>query len=163
MEGRRRIRKNSRDAAWRTQWPRTNNLKTWLRAMIQKCEAIPDDDDAATQAHLPMGSVAKKGAVAEALKYVNRFLRRLPPKEQVLATVGMAELGAQICVDADDLAGMEKYLAIMAATEPFNTRKCDKGFSLNSVRKFRAANGLLDPAEARDEEERFTAQFEGAM
>jgi hypothetical protein len=129
--------------------------------MIRKCEAIPNDDDAASKAHLPIGNLAEKGFVPEALKYVGRFLRRLP-QEEVLARVRMAELGAQICVDANDLTGVENYLAIMAATEPFNTRKCDKGFSVNAVRKFRAKNGLLDPAEAKDDEERFTAQFEGA-
>jgi hypothetical protein len=154
-------KKRKVEESWRTLWPRTNDLKTWLRAMIGKCEAIPNDDDAASKAQLPVGNLAEKGCVAEALKYVNRFLRRLP-KEEVLATVRMAELGAQICVDADDLAGMERYLAIMAATEPFNTRKCDKGFSLNFVRKFRAKNGLLNPADAKDDEERYEAEFEGA-
>ena len=60
----------------------------------------------------------------------------------------MAELGAKICLDAGDLARMEHYLALAEATEPFNTRKRDRGFSINFVRKFRASNGLLDPADA---------------
>jgi len=161
MAGRRQLQKKSGDEAWRTQWPQTDDLKTWLHAMIAKCEAIPNDDDAASKAQLPIENLAEKGSVAEALKYVDLFLRRLP-KEKVLATVRMAELGAKICLDAGDLDGTEKYLATMAATEPFNTRKCDKGFSLNSVRKFRAKNGLLNPADAKDDEERYEAEFEGA-
>jgi len=92
---------------------------------------------------------------------VNYFLRR-SPKQNVLATVRMAELGAKICLEADDLPRMEKYLAIAEATEPFNTRKCDRGFSLNSVRDFRADNGLLNPADAIDDEQRITARFERA-
>ena len=32
------------EPAWRTKWPRTGDPKTWLRATIHKCEAIPDDD-----------------------------------------------------------------------------------------------------------------------
>jgi hypothetical protein len=74
----------------------------------------------------------------------------------------MAELGAQICLDAGDLTRMEHYLAIAEATEPFNTRKCDRGFSLNSVREFRVDHGLLDPADAIGEEERIKAGFEWA-
>jgi hypothetical protein len=126
--------------------------------MIQKCDAILDDDTAAEKAHLPIEHLAEMGCVTEALRHVNRFLRRLP-KQEVLATVRMAELGAKICLDAGDLTRMEHYLALAEATEPFNTRKCDRGFSLNSVREFRADNGLLDPADAIDEEQRIKARF----
>jgi hypothetical protein len=147
--------------AWRTQWPRNGDLRAWLRAMIRKCDAIPDDDTAAEKAHLPIEHLAELGCVGESLRHVNRFLRRLT-RQKVLATVRMAELGAAICLEAGDLARMERYLAIAAATEPFNKRKCDKGFSLDSVREFRADNGLLDPADAVDEEQRVTAQFERA-
>src|SRR5262245_52376487 len=113
-----RMKKKKVDESWRTQWPRTNDLKAWLLAMISKCEAIPNDDDAASKAHLPIENLAEKGGVTEALKYVDRFLRRMP-KEKVLRIVRMAELGAQISLDAGDQGGMEKYLEIMAATEPF--------------------------------------------
>ncbi|MGI8977988.1 MAG: hypothetical protein ACR2FY_02060 [Pirellulaceae bacterium] len=129
--------------------------------MIKKCDAIPDDDTAAEKSHLPIEHLAKMGCVTESLRHVDQFLRRLP-KKKVLASVRMAELGAEICLDAGDLTRMEKYLAIAAATEPFNTRKCDRGFSIDSVRKFRADNGLLDPADAIDDEQRINAQFERA-
>lgn len=155
-----RKRAKAAQPAWRTKWPRNGDLKAWFRVMIEKCDAITDDDAAAERAHLPIEALAELGCGREALRNVNRFLRRLPP-ETVLARVRMAELGAKLCLAADDLAGMEKYLAIAAATEPFNRRKCDKGFSVNSVREFRADNGLLDPAEAIDEEQRITARFEG--
>jgi len=154
-------KKKSPQEPWRTQWPRNGDLKAWFRAMIRKCDAIPDDETAAGKAHLPIQSLAEEGCVAEALRHVNRFLRRVP-REDVLTTVRTAKLGAKISLDAGDVSRMEKYLAMMSATERFNTRKCDKGFSLNCVRKFRAENGLLNPAEARNEEERFDAQFEGA-
>jgi hypothetical protein len=129
--------------------------------MIRKCNAIPDEETAAEQAHLPIEHLAELSCVEEALRHVNRFLSRLP-KREVLATVRMAELGAKICLRAGNLVRMEQYLAIAAATEPFNTRKCDRGFSLNSVREFRADNGLLDPADAIDEKQRVTARFERA-
>lgn len=147
--------------AWRTNWPRNGDLKTWFRAMIRKCDAIPGDDAAATAAHLPIEHLAAMGCVKEALRHVNRFLRRLPGRE-VVATVRMAQLGAKICLEAGDLARTERYLAVAEATEPFNTRKCDRGFSLNSVREFRAGNGLLDPTDAVDEEQRVTVRFERA-
>jgi hypothetical protein len=129
--------------------------------MIRKCDAIPDDDAAATRAHLPIEHLAAMGCVKEALRNVNRFLRRLP-RQEVVATVRMAQLGAKICLEAGDLDRTEQYLAIAEATEPFNTRKCDRGFSLNSVREFRADNGLLDPANAINEDQRATARFERA-
>jgi hypothetical protein len=147
--------------AWRTNWPRNGDLKTWFRAMIRKCDAIPDDDAAATRAHLPIEHLAAMDCVKEALRHVNRFLRRLPGQE-VVATVRMAQLGAKICLDDGDLAGMEHYLTLAEATEPFLTRKSDQGFALNSVRAFRVDNGLLDPADAINEEQRITARFERA-
>lgn len=153
--------KTAAQPEWKTKWPRNGDLKAWFRAMIEKCDAIEEDDEAADAAHLPIEELAEQGCDKEALRHVNRFLRRLP-REEVIATVRMAEAGAKICLASGDLVGAEKYLAIAEATEPFNTRKCDKGFSLNSVREFRADNGLLDPAKAIDDEQRVTARFEGA-
>ncbi len=147
---------------WKTKWPRNGDLKTWLRYMLKKCDAISNDGDAASRAHLPIEHLAKMGHEKEALRNVNRFLRRLP-KDKVLETVRMAGLGAKISLDADDLSQMEKYLTKAEATEPFNTRKCDVGFSINSVRDFRADNGILNPADAVDDEQRIKASFERAM
>lgn len=143
---------------WKTKWPRNGALKTWFRVMIEKCDAIPNSDTAAEKAHLPIEHLAEMGHVTEALRHVNRFLRRLP-RANVLSTVRMAKLGAKICLEADDLARMEKYFAIAEATEQFNTRRCDEGFSSNSVRQFRADHGLLDPSEAIDEKQRIEARF----
>ncbi len=155
----RKARRGSKaEPDWKTKWPRGGDLKAWLRCMLKKCEAMSDDHEAASKAHLPIKHLAEMGHVAEALRYVNRFLRRLP-KEDVLGTVMMAEVGAEVCLNADDLSGMEKYLSIAEATEPFNTRKNSIGFSINSVREFRAHNGILDPADAIDEKQRIKARF----
>src|SRR5262245_23095528 len=81
------------EPAWKTKWPRNGDLKAWLRAMIQKCDAISDDHAAATKAHLPIKHLAAIGCVNESLRHVDRFLRRLPSQE-VLDIVMMAELGA---------------------------------------------------------------------
>ncbi len=123
---------------------------------------MEDDDDAADRAHLPIGHLARLGNEAEAIRWVNRFLKRLP-RTLVLTTVRMAELGAKISLDAGNLKRMEKYLAIAESTEPFNKRKCDKGFSNWSVRDFRAENGILDPQDALDEKQRIKAKFWRAM
>src|SRR5687768_5190257 len=112
----RSTRRSTAGPEWKTKWPRNGDLKTWLRAMIQKCDAIADDETASDKAHLPIEHLAEMGCVAEALRHVNRFLRRLP-RQEVLATVRMAELGAKICLDAGDLARMERYLAIAEATQ----------------------------------------------
>ena len=151
----------TKEPKWKTQWPRTADLATWFRCMLTKCDAIADGDNAATRAHLPIEHLAELGHVSEALKYVDRFLRRAP-KDHALPTVRMARLGAEISLAAGDLRRMEKYLARMAATEPLNTRKCDFGFSINAVREFRADNGLLDPDEAINDQQRLKAQFRRA-
>ena len=108
-----------------------------------------DDVTATDEAHLPINAIAKLSLTDEALRHANRFLRRLP-KNSVSREFGWLD-SPRIYVAANDKPRMEKYLAIAEATEPFNTRKCDKGFSLDSVREFRAFNGLLDPADAKDE------------
>jgi len=151
---------------WKTKWPRGGDLKTWFRAGLRKCEAILDDDRAATAAHSPIGQFAKMGCVKEALRAVDRSLRRLPGRHfsgRVVSIVRMAELGAELCLDADDLASMERFLAIAEATEPFVTHKSSRGFCLNSVREFRAEQGILDPADAVDEGQRIEATFHGAQ
>ncbi len=157
-------KKSARAAAepeWKTKWPRNGDLASWFRCMLQKCMAIEDDPTAASHAQLPIESLAEMGHESEAIRWVNRFLKRLP-REWVLPTVRMARVGAKISLDAGNLKRMEKYLAIMESTEPFNTRKCDEGFSINSVRNFRADNGILDPADAVDEDQRSRAAFWGA-
>jgi hypothetical protein len=147
--------------ASRIKWPRNGNWKAWLQAMVQCCHAIPDDAAAAKHAELPIKRLADLGFVSEALQHVNRFLRRLP-NERVLEIVRMARMGAEISLNSSDLVLMEKYLATIAATEPFNRRKCDHGFSLRSVHKFRVEHGLLDPADALTDQERIKSTFERA-
>jgi hypothetical protein len=101
------------------------------------------------------------GRTDEALRHVDRCLRRLP-EGAVVAAVEMAELGAEICLNVGRLGRMEKYLLIALSTEKHIRRKCDIGFSVNSVRAFRAQHGILDPREAMDDEQRIEAIFEGA-
>jgi tetratricopeptide (TPR) repeat protein len=132
-----------------------------MLALLRVCDAIADPGKSADRAKLPIGTLARIGEVNAALSHVDAHLKRLPPSA-VLEVVRMAELGAEICIDSENLARMEHYLAIAAATEPFNTRKCDRGFSIDSVRKFRARGGLLDPAEAVGEQERIEATFQRA-
>ncbi|TWU32154.1 hypothetical protein Q31b_58490 [Novipirellula aureliae] len=146
---------------WKTKWPRNGDLATWFRYMLRKCEAISDDNDAAERAHLPIEHLAELDRENDAIRWVNRFLKRLP-QDSVLDTVHMAELGAKVSLNAGNLKRMEKYLAIAESTEPFNTRKCDRGFSINSVRDFRADNGILDPKDAVDDDQRNRAEFWGA-
>lgn len=150
-----------REPDWKTKWPRNGEPAAWMRCMLQKCEAMADDADAAEQAHLPIEHLAKMGHEAEAIRWVNRFLKRLP-RGRALPTVRMAEVGAKVSLDAGNPKRMEKYLAIAEATEPSNTRKCDKGFSINFVRNFRADNGILDPADTVNDDQRNRAEFWGA-
>jgi hypothetical protein len=155
------VAKKAGSPAWKTNWPRNGDLRAWFRCCLEKCEAIDNVGDGCNEAHLPIDALADLGHTAEALRYVETWLKRVP-ENLTLEFVRMAELGAKICLNAGDLPRMEKFLARAAATEKFNTRKCDAGFSLNFVRAFRAFHGILDPAEAKDDEQRLEAQFNGA-
>lgn len=129
--------------------------------MLRKCEAMDSAVDAADQSHLPIEQLAELGALPAALRALDRQLDRLQPK-QVLATVRLALVGAQLALDGGKLSRMERYLRAAEATEPFNTRKCDRGYSVEAVRRWRAENGLLDPRDVNDDEERRTNAFNHA-
>src|SRR5262249_38181869 len=107
-------RSHTAGPAWKIKWPRSGDLRAWFRTMVQKSEAIAGDRESVRKATLPIKHLAELGHTKEALRYVNRFLRRVP-RQNVLTTVWLARLGAEICVDVNDLAGMEKYLAIAEA------------------------------------------------
>lgn len=100
---------------WKTKWPRIGDLARWFRYMLQKRDAISDDKSATDWPHLPIEHLAELGHEAEAIRWVNRFLRRLR-REKVLRTVRMAKLCAKISLDARNLKRMEKYLAIAEST-----------------------------------------------
>ena len=87
---------------WKTKWPRNGDLATWFRYMLQKCMAIADDRDASDRAQLPIEHLARLGHENEAVRWVNCFLKRLPPK-LVLPTIWMAKVGAKISLDAGNL------------------------------------------------------------
>lgn len=143
---------------WKTKWPRNADRRSWLICMIEKCDAIAEPYRSSSEAELPIEILAELGHPEEALKYVDRFLRK-PAKDKLgNNTVGMARLGAQICLDNGDLERMEKYLA-RVESEPVR-RKCDLGWPARAVQKFRAHNGLLDPNDAVDEEQRIEATFQ---
>lgn len=124
--------------------------------MIEKCDAFDSPVEGAGKAHLPIEGLAKMGRAAEALKHINRFLRKQPENDS-LEIVRMSELAAKICLDRNDLFRMEQYLG-RAAEAPVR-RKCDLGWPEKSVRQFRAHHGILDPAKAVDENQRIEATF----
>jgi hypothetical protein len=152
---------STQSPSWRGHWPTNGSVRDWMIALLRACDAITDPGKSADQAQLPIERLARIGDIDAALSHVDAHLRTLPPSS-VLDVVRMARLGAGICLDAGNLEGMEHYLAIAAATEPFNTRKCDRGFSLDAVRKFRAWKGILDPSEAVGDQERTQATFQRA-
>jgi hypothetical protein len=143
---------------WKIHWPASDDLREWLLCGLEKCEAITDAGEAARQAQLPIGALAKRGHVDEALTFVDRFLKNLP-KGEISEAVQMARLGAEISCQAEDSARTEKYLKRIAAVEPLITKKKDKGFALAEVRQFKAWHGLLDPKDAVNDEERMRARF----
>lgn len=141
---------------WKTKWPRNGDLRLWFLCMIEKCDAFENPVEGASKAHLPIEHLAEIGHADEALRHVNRFLRKQPCDDS-FEIVRMSELGAKICLDRDDLVRMEKHLA-RAAAAPVH-RKCDFGWPEKSVRQFRAHNGILDPVEAVDEDQWIEATF----
>src|SRR5262249_18301118 len=64
---------------------------------------------------------------------------------------------------AGDMKRMERYLQRILDAQPLYPRKCDRGYCLNAVRDFKVFRGLLDPAEAEDDEQRVEARFTRAI
>jgi hypothetical protein len=153
--------KVARSSDWKRKWPTTGNLRAWLLCHIDKCNAFSDVEQRASKAQVPIALLAEHGHPKEALRVVNRFLKSLMAARST-RLVSMAETGAEICLDQNDVKGAEKYLEIALKADKFVTRKCDVGYVAGSVRHFRALHGLLDPDEAEDEDDRHDALFHGA-
>src|SRR6056297_1032535 len=83
----------SKEPTWKTSWPRNGDLRAWLRCMLGKSEAMVNIDDAASKAHLPIEGLHELGHTGEAIRYIKRFLKRLPGTIHV-ETVRMHELAA---------------------------------------------------------------------
>ena len=147
--------------AWKSNWPATQNLVAWFRCGIEKCLAIEDVSKGATEAHNPILALADLGHVKESLKHVNRFFRLLPTTES-LERVRVAELGATICLHANDMTGCDKYLGVMAGVDQTVTRKCYKEIGARRVHEFKIFHGLLDPNDAKDDGERIVARYNAA-
>lgn len=143
---------------WLGHWPGNGSVRDWMLTGLRAADAIADVGLSAVHARAPIETLGKIGEVTLALWHADRHLQRLP---QTLPSPRMclAIAAATICFEAGDRERMEEYLAIAAATEPFHTRKVDIGYSLRSVREFRALRGILDPAEAVGDRERAIAEL----
>ena len=146
---------------WRTEWPRCHSIPDWLLALLRVADGIAADDESMGFAIAAIEKLGRIGDGMAAVPFVDEYLRRIPPTS-VSNVLRLAEVGADVRFRAGDLAGMESYLAVATATEPYNTRKASKGYSLRTVRHFRAFRGILDPAEAIDDDERRLAAFRQA-
>jgi hypothetical protein len=139
-------------------------LRAWYRCGIQKALAIENLVESASATHCPIGGLAKRGFVSEALRNVKRLIKLLAMEsarddERTLETGRMAELGAKICLDADDEVGCERFLKILARTDQCFTRPCHREWGAKQLREFQVSNGLLDPRLARDDVERAVATY----
>jgi tetratricopeptide (TPR) repeat protein len=139
-------------APWQSRWPNSADLGSWFRCGIDKCYAIAKPEKGSEEAHLFIESLAELGHTAEALKHVEKFIKRLP-KNDSFESARQALLGAKICLDVDDLVGMENYLTRVRATDERITRKCDIGFGTHCDKDFRVFNGLLNPADLDSSDE----------
>jgi len=156
-----RTKSSPANAAWKTQLPRNGDAKTWIRAGLRKAEAIEDAGKASWQARWALEKLAALDRKEESFRHLSRILRRLE-KAKSLDVIHVAELGAEFCLKAGDLEGVERYLAIVESAERFVTRNCDKGWPEKAARQFRADQGILDPTDAVDEEQRQKARLRKA-
>lgn len=139
-------------AKWQTSWPATPDLRAWFLCGIQKCAANPKLEEGASDAHLPIKALAEIGYATEALKHLQKFLKRLP-KEDSFESTRLAELGAEICLEAGDMLGMENYLELVRSADDRVTRKVDRGFGSKCVHDFKVAHGLFSPGDLSPEHE----------
>jgi hypothetical protein len=146
---------------WRGEWPRNQSIRDWLLALLEVADGVAVDEESSGFAIAAIEKLGRIGDGKAAIPYVDEYLRRIPPS-CVSTVLQLATTGADVCLRAGDLVGMERYLAVAIATEPYNTRKVDVGYSLREVLDFRARRGILDPAEAGDEDRRRFAAFKQA-
>lgn len=144
--------------AWKTRWPASNDLAAWFECGVDKCKAIDDAATSVELAHLPIGGLADIGKKAQALKHVEFFSKRAKDSP-IRDSVRLLLLGAEICLEADDLVGCEAYLQRTLAEEQRVTRKSEKGVPTEEVREFQVRYGLLDPNQARSAEEQAEVIF----
>lgn len=146
---------------WKTKWPRNGDLAIWFDYMLQKCDAMEDLAEASKKARLPIEHLAELGHQKKAIRWLNRFLKRLP-RQATFEIAWTAELGAQICLQDGDLKKMEAYLAKAEATQTADDGSKNQRRASDSVRDFRADNGILEPDDAVDDDQRDRAEFWGA-
>jgi len=139
-------------AKWQTSWPATPDLRAWFLCGIQKCAANPKPQEGASDAHLPIKALAELGHTDEALKHLQKFLKCLPKNDSFEST-RLAELGAEICLEAGDMLGMENYLELVRSADERVTRKVDKGFGSKVAHDFRVSHGLVAPGDLRPDHE----------
>lgn len=141
-----KVKAKTKLALWQTNWPATPDLRAWFLCGLQKCAANPNPEEASIDAHLPIKALAQLGHTSEALKHLQKFLKRLP-KTTIVELTQLARLGAEICLDAEDMEGMERYLELLRSTDSRVTRKADKGFGSKCVHSFRVDHGLYTPGD----------------
>lgn len=158
-----RMKKAPKDTAgqphWKTSWPRNGEPKLWFKCGVSKCECIADDEIACEKATALIDALGRSGATADAMKAVNRLIRRLPATDRNFRYRRLALSGAQAAFDGGDFERMEKYLALVAKQNKFFTRPCDLNHPLQQVDDFKIQKGILNPPDAIDEERCFEATF----
>jgi hypothetical protein len=158
-----RMKKASKDTAgqphWKTSWPRNGEPKLWFKCGVSKCECIADDELACKKAGALIDALARAGATADAMKAVNRFIKRIPATSGNFWYRDLALSGAQAAFDGGDFKRMEKYLDLVATQNKFFTRPCDLNHPLQQVDDFKIRRGILNPPDAIDEERHFRATF----
>ena len=143
---------SAKPASWQTSWPATPDLRAWFLCGIQKCAANPKREEGASDAHLPIKALAELGHTDEALKHLQKLLKSLPKNDSFEST-RLAELGAEICLEAGDMLGMERYLELVRSADDRVTRKIDKGFGSKLAHDFRVSNGLVAPGDLSPDHE----------
>lgn len=139
-------------ASWQSSWPTTPDLRAWLLCGIRKCAANPNIEEGSIDAYLHIEALAELGHVAEALKHLARFLKKVP-KDKIVESTRLAKLGAKICFEAGDMPSMESYLELVRSADDRVTRKGDKGFGSHCVHEFKVLNGLIPPGELSSDHE----------
>jgi tetratricopeptide (TPR) repeat protein len=149
------------DCSWKEGWPSDGDVRAWLMCWISKAAAIEAVRDRVSRTKIAIERLAENGFAEEAGRELERLIESLPPTDG-FHLVTTLEDGAKLYLKLGDMATVEEYLKRILATKPLHTRKCDKGWEVEVVRKFKVFHGL-DPSEATNDEERLEARFKMAV
>lgn len=141
---------------WARDWPRCGDVGAWMDALLAVAEHVLNPDERFSASQHAIRELAALNEVDAAISYVHETVSKLSPADAA-ARVSWHLLAAELHFVGCRLEAMEASLAKAEAAIPDFKKKSDAQWKIDAIRRFRWMHGLLDPSNAKDEDERMKA------